>query len=236
MALDELGREQAAALAERLRPVQPVALVSSPLQRCVETARVIGNGMSAASAKPAALGTSATSGTSPLFVEDRLTECDYGTWTGRSISELRREKLWRAVQDHPSGVVFPGGESMRAVQARAVDAIRDHDRRLAGEFGAGAVWVAVSHGDVIKTVVADALGMHLDHFQRLMADPCSVAVISYTERRPFVVRLNDIGSDLAFLRTTKGRPRPSGDAVVGGGPGNRKPASGRPGSQRPVGG
>jgi len=123
------------------------------------------------------------------------------------------------VQQHPSAVTFPNGESMRAMQQRAVDAMRDHDARVADSHGSDAVWVAVSHGDVIKAVVADALGLHLDSFQRIVVDTASTTIITYTATRPFLVRLNDTGSELASLvrkpPQKKGRRR-SSDAVVGG--------------------
>ena len=200
--LDDAGAAQAQALAQRLAGIRAAAIVSSPLERCVRTARVLAG----------------DSGT--VDVDEQLTECDYGTWTGRPLAELRREKLWRVVQEHPAGAVFPGGESLRAVQARAVESVREHDARVATQAGRSAVWFAVSHGDVIKSVVADALGMHLDHFQRLAIDPCSLTVISYTERRPFVLRLNDVGGDVGFLRGRRRKARASsGDGVVGGGSG-----------------
>lgn len=205
--LDDAGVAGAAALAERLARVEPAVLVSSPLERCVQTASAIAAGRNPGTA---------------VVTDEGLTECDYGAWTGRSLGELRREKLWKVVQEHPSGVVFPGGESMRAMQQRAVDAVRARDAALAETHGPGAVWFAVSHADVIKAVLADALGMHLDQFQRLVIDPCSVSVVSYTERRPFVLRLNDLGGDLGFLRSPARRKRRATrtDAVVGGGAGD----------------
>lgn len=197
--LDETGREQAARLALRVAGLPIARLVSSPLERCVETARAVGP---------------------DAEIDARLQECDYGDWTGEPLSRLSRLRLWRVVQDHPSAAVFPAGESLRSMQARAVEAIRDHDRAVRRSAGADAVWAAVSHGDVIKSVVADALGMHLDHFQRLMVDPASVTAISYTERRPFVLRLNDLAGDLApFAPAKRGRRTPSSDADVGGGAG-----------------
>jgi broad specificity phosphatase PhoE len=104
-------------------------------------------------------------------------------------------------------------------QTRAVAAIRDGNARVEKKFGPDAVWLACSHGDVIKAIVADALGLHLDLFQRISADPCSVTVIRYTELRPFVVRMNDTGGDVAALipPKKKRRRKASSDAVVGGG-------------------
>jgi len=202
--LDDAGHEQSRALAARLRDVPLAAVVSSPLERCLETAAAL------------------VAGRDGLVVQadDRLTECGYGDWTGRPLKELARDPMWKVVQSHPSGVTFPGGESIRAAQARAVDSIRAHDARVAAAAGPDAAWVAVSHGDVIKAVVADALGMHLDLFQRLVVDPGSVTILLYTDTRPFVVRLNDTGGDLSGLRRRgRRRRRSSGDAAVGGGAG-----------------
>jgi broad specificity phosphatase PhoE len=116
------------------------------------------------------------------------------------------------------------GESLRGMQQRAVDAVRSRDAEIGEAHGPDAVWAAVSHGDVIKSVVADALGLHLDEFQRIVVDPCSVTVIRYTPLRPFVVRVNDVGGDVSALVPPKRRRRAkraavSSDAVIGGGAG-----------------
>jgi probable phosphomutase (TIGR03848 family) len=201
--LDERGQQQAAAVAERLRPVPFAAVVSSPLDRCLDTAAAVLAGRDL-----------------ELQVEDRLGECRYGDWTGRPLKELAKDPLWKVVQAHPSAVVFPGpdGEPLRETQARAVAAVRDWNARL----GPDATWLACSHGDVIKSVVADAMGLHLDQFQRIVVDPCSVTVIRYTETRPFVVRLNDTGGgveDLLPPRRKGRRRKAASDATVGGGAG-----------------
>ena len=115
--------------------------------------------------------------------------------------------------------MFPGGEGLAQVQARAVAAVREHDRRLAAEHGADVLWVACTHGDVIKAVLADALGTHLDSFQRITADPASMSVIRYTELRPFVLHVNHTGAQLASALTAVARPvegSGSSEAVVGG--------------------
>jgi broad specificity phosphatase PhoE len=104
------------------------------------------------------------------------------------------------------------------MQARAVDAIREHDARVAAGSGESAAWVAVSHGDVIKAVVADALGMHLDAFQRIVVDPASVTAITYTDLRPFVVHLNHTGDRFSVAARPRRRRRSSA-AEVGGGSG-----------------
>lgn len=196
--LDAVGRNQAARTAERLAAVPLVAVVSSPLARCRQTARII--------AKPHDL---------PTELEHGIVECDYGGWQGRPLQELAKEPLWSVVQTKPSEAVFPGGESMAGMQERSVAAIRRHDAALEQEHGAGAVWVAVSHGDVIKSVLADALGMHLDLFQRITVNPGSVSIIRYGTTRTEVVATNTDSGDLSWLRAAA----PVGDAQVGGGAG-----------------
>jgi probable phosphomutase (TIGR03848 family) len=155
----------------------------------------------------------------PRHVDDHIGECKYGDWTGRPMKELMKEPLWRVVQAHASAVAFPGpeGESMAAMQHRAVAAVRHWN----AELGDDAIYVAVSHGDVIKAILADALGLHLDQFQRITVDPCSISVIRYTSLRPFVLKTNDNGGDLSSLIPTKGtkRRKKSSDAAVGGGAG-----------------
>ncbi|MFC5057326.1 histidine phosphatase family protein [Saccharothrix xinjiangensis] len=199
--LSEQGEHQADGLVARFAGLPLDAVVSSPLERCRQTLA------------PLLL----DRGVEPV-VEQQLAEVDYGDWTGRAIKDLYAEPLWAVVQQHPSAAVFPGGEGLAAVQARAVAAIRAHDARVTAEHGPRAVWVACSHGDVIKAVLADALGVHLDGFQRIVVDPASVSVVQYTETRPFVLRVNDNGGDLSVLAPPpeeKGEA-PSSDAVVGG--------------------
>ncbi|SDY53893.1 MSMEG_4193 family putative phosphomutase [Herbiconiux ginsengi] len=207
--LDAVGREQAARTAERLAVVPLVGVVSSPLERCRQTAGFILDRQSGES-------------DAPLDIDDALTECDYGDWQGRTLRDLAQEKLWSVVQTHPSAAVFPGGESLAAMQARAVAAIRRHDAAVEAEYGPGAVWVAVSHGDVIKSILADALGMHLDLFQRISVGPASVSIVRYRPNRPDVVSTNTDSGDLSWLRTAV----PAEDAPVGGGagPGGAGPA------------
>jgi probable phosphomutase (TIGR03848 family) len=223
--LDERGRAQAKALGERLAPVPLDAIVTSPLDRCrqtveeIATARAWRTGQAGQAAWPA----------SPV-TDDRVGECKYGDWTGQTLKELEKDPLWPVIQAHPSAVTFPGpaGESMLDMQHRAVSAIREWNARLGRE----ATYLVCSHGDVIKAIVADSLGLHLDQCQRIIADPCSLTVIRYTPLRPFLLRLNDTGGGVDDLLP---RPKPAGgpmsaqstgpadgtqsDAVIGGGAG-----------------
>lgn len=205
--LDERGVRQALAVAARLACVPLTAIVTSPLDRCLDTADAVLAAQRATGVQPA------------WHVDERIVECRYGDWTGKALKDLAKEPMWKVVQQQPSAAIFPNGEALHDTQARAVHAVRDWDRQL----GPDAVWLACSHGDVIKAIVADALGTHLDQFQRIVADPCSVSIIRYTDSRPFVLKVNDTGSDLSFLAPVKkrGRRRTAGatDASVGGGAG-----------------
>jgi probable phosphoglycerate mutase len=199
--LSEAGRAQAVALAGRLAGVRLDAIVSSPLERCRETAEAVAEGRD-----------------TPVKIDDRFIECGYGAWTGRPLKELAKEPLWQVVQAHPSAATFPEGESLAAMQHRAVAAVREWNHRL----GVKGVYLACTHGDVIKAIVADALGLHLDHFQRITADPAAITVIRYAPLRPFVLRINDMGE----LRLPEDSEEKDGgenitgsDAAVGGGPG-----------------
>jgi probable phosphomutase (TIGR03848 family) len=208
--LDDAGQLQAKAAGERLAGLPLVAVVTSPLARCQETLAL------------------ALPEVTPQ-VDARLVECGYGEWEGQPLKKLAKDPLWRVVQQHPSAAVFPSGEPLAAMSARAVAAVREWDGRITGTHGAGAIWLACSHGDVIKAIVADALGMHLDQFQRIVVEPASVTVITYTPVRPFLVRLGDTGAPLTSLvpaKTPRRRRAPrlsDSDAPVGGGAGAGPP-------------
>ena len=206
--LDDRGRQQAEALAARLAPVPLDAIISSPLERCRQTADAIA---ATGEGRPAV-----------VLEDERFGECHYGDWTGQPLKRLAKEPLWRVVQAHAGAARFPGedGESIMDMQHRAVEAVRDWNRRL----GAQAAYLICSHGDVIKSIIADSLGMHLDMLQRIQVDPCSLTVIRYTPLRPFVLRMNDTGGGVASLRKpeperSRAMARRVTDATVGGGAG-----------------
>ena len=206
--LDEVGHQQVREAGTRIAGVPLRAVVTSPLRRCRQTAQAL------VSARPEPMA---------LSLEQGLVECGYGDWTGKSLKELSKEKLWKQVQQQPSAVRFPGGESMTEMSARAIGSIRAWDEKLGDEFGDETVWAAVSHADVIKAILADALGMHLDSFQRILIDPSSVSIIRYTNIRPYVIKVNSTSTELATLfQPSPKKPRSRriknpNDAPVGGG-------------------
>ncbi len=198
--LDDHGQAQAGQIAERLAGTRFDRLISSPLERCLQTVTPF----------------SAAAGLD-IEIEDRFVEVDYGDWSNRPLKDLATEPLWKTVQQHPSAAVFPGGEGLATVSARAAAAIRDV--RLSADKDQTVL--VCSHGDVIKSILADALGMHLDAFQRIVVAPASISVIRYTPHRPFVERVNDTGdlgsiSPYPAATAATDPPESSSDAVPGG--------------------
>ncbi|UCM86926.1 MSMEG_4193 family putative phosphomutase [Streptomyces marincola] len=201
--LDAHGTRQAAALPGRLSGVPLAAAVHSPLERCVETLAPL------RAARPEL----------PVHAEPRVVECDYGEWTGRTLADLAAEPLMATVRRQPSAVTFPGGEALRDVHARVVAAAREWDARIEAEHGPDAVWLMCTHGDNVKAIVADALGLHLDLFQRIVPHPASVTAIRYGEP-PLLLRFGDTGDLGEFVPDTEEAARDAAEATespVGGG-------------------
>ena len=173
--LDEIGEASAHNLAKRIATVPVCQVVTSPLERTVQTSQLV------------------FGETVAVAHEERLIECDYGLWQGRELAELAKEDLWSVVQKTPDEMVFPDGESMLGMAERAVTAVREWDAKLVDEHGDKAIWAAVSHGDVIKAICADALGIPLRKFQRIVIEPASVSVIHYNKDSVALSKLNDTG-------------------------------------------
>lgn len=169
--INEEGRQQAQAVAERLREIPITAIYSSPLDRTRETAEPLAQ----------ALGLE-------VQIREEIGEVQYGDWTGKSLEELSKLDVWKVVQLYPSGMRFPGGETIREMQARIVNQLEsiaaDHPREIVAVF---------SHADVIKAALAHYLGVHLDLFQRIVVNPTSVSVLRLTPYGPQVLRINDDG-------------------------------------------
>lgn len=176
--LAESGVAQAEGAARRIAGLNSVtAVYASPMERARETAAPIARALK-------------------LRVRGHagLNECDFGEWTGKRLAQLRKRPEWRQVQRYPSGFRFPGGESFVEMQARAVDAIHDLVIRHPGE-----TIVAVSHADVIKAIIAAAMGTPLDLFQRIVVSPSSITAALYTDTGPIVLTVNSTGDSLTGL-------------------------------------
>ncbi len=182
ISLDATGRAQVAMLAARLRPISLAAIVSSPLERCRETAEAI-----AAGRQPPP----------PFELDERLGDVRYGDWTGRTFKELRRERLWKSIHVDPSSFRFPNGEALHEMGARAVAAVRDWNERL----GSDATYAIASHADPIRAMLADALGIGFDAYLRLAVGPGSL------ERHPLRSGRGH-GPPFERHRQRSDRPRP----------------------------
>jgi probable phosphomutase (TIGR03848 family) len=193
--LNDEGKLQAESLADRLRDVPISAIYCSPLDRTQETAAPLARvkGM-------------------PVLIREGLSEVDYGDWTGQSLDELSKLEQWKVVQLYPNGMRFPGGDSMRDMQARMVNELEaiaaDHPREIVA---------VVSHADLIKAALAHYLGVYFDLFQRIVVNPASVSVIMLTRYGPRVLRVNDDGPMKLEVEKEEGTPS------QGGGPGVQAP-------------
>lgn len=192
--LSTKGEKQAELLVERIGDVRFDAIALSPIQRCSQTL----------APWLAFRGREHT----PEF-DEGLSEVDYGEWSGKSLATLRRKKLWGIVQNFPSQMVFPQGESLLDMQSRALRSFH-RINNLKGDKPR----LIVSHGDVIKAIVAHALGMHLDQFQRLVIDPASITVIETEHGVSRLISFNDSKGALGTLPN-------DGSVTIGGSTGNQ---------------
>ena len=182
--LSKSGQEQAERLAERLGKLTIAQVQVSPMDRCSETLAPwltkYGKGVT-------------------VTLEPNLVEVDYGKWSGKKLATLSRAKLWRKVQGQPSAVTFPDGESLARMQVRAMQTVHDFfasDQEMT---------IMVSHGDVIKAIVASSMGMHLDDFQRIVIDPASITILESNGGAIRLTRLNDSDSSVSELLQSKSK-------------------------------
>ena len=176
--LSDLGKKQAEKVASHLSSLNSISAVySSPMERTFETAKPIAKAFGKSVRK-----------------HQGLIEADFGKWTGRKLSELRKLKDWEKVQKNPSLFRFPDGESFMEMQSRMVTTVTNICENHRGE-----IIVAVSHADTIKAFLTAALGTPLDLFQRLHISPCSVSPVIFGTQSPFVLAVNSTGSDISSL-------------------------------------
>jgi probable phosphomutase (TIGR03848 family) len=198
--LTELGISQSEDLAKRLAGSKISKVHISPLERCHLTIAPL-------------LKTIPTKDRPKVEINEDLSEVDYGKWTGRKLSTLYREKLWKIVQNRPSAMYFPAGEGLAQVQVRAMKAVH----AAASDSG---LQVIVSHGDVIKSIVAAVLGTHLDNFQKIVIDPASITVLDFDGNDFRLLTLNNTPTPISELAKSSSKKRPV-KALLGGGSGKK---------------
>ena len=197
--LSEKGVKQSEQLATRLGNFSVAQLRVSPMERCFETISPWINDYVLKTLPKF----------EPIF-DPLLNEVDYGDWSGKRLAALSRKKEWKTVQESPSRMYFPGGEGIAAMQARAMQSVHK-----VAALADSKVAVFVSHGDVIKSIVASALGMHLDEFQRIIIDPASVSILEYSSVKPRILLVNDTRAVVTDLLQAPKRSR----NLLGGGAG-----------------
>lgn len=170
--LDDLGILQAQEVAKKLQDIEFKKIIVSPMERCQQTAKIILAGLEK-SIKP--------------VIESGINECNYGDWSNKKLSVLRKKPLWKTVQEKPSLVQFPNGERMEEMLLRTKSTILETASKLKPIENL----LVVSHGDPIRTFVADCLGIHLDNFQRITIDPCSISIIKVENNSVQVVSINN---------------------------------------------
>ncbi len=198
--LTDHGKKQAIELAKRLQGIGVASIHISPIERCHLTM--------------APFLDAATPGKGPkVFISDDLSEVDYGKWTGKKLNSLYRHKLWKTVQNRPSAMYFPDGEGLANVQVRAMRALHQAAATPGNQ-------ILVSHGDVIKCIVAAVLGTHLDNFQKIVIDPASVTILDFDGTDFKVITLNSTTAAIADLVPAK--KESIGKALIGGGSGSSR--------------
>ena len=203
--LSDRGRKESQDVAKRLKEIDFSLIRVSPMERCAQTIEPLLTYLSKSKAmKPI------------IEVESDLVEVDYGKWTGRKLAILSRDKAWKVVQNTPSAMYFPGGEGLLDVQARAMRAFNS----ATNTPGKGAK-LLVSHGDVIKSIVASVLGTHLDHFQKIVIDPASLTVLDFNGVDYRVLTLNNTTAPIAAFLKEESSKKKSVSALLGGGSGRK---------------
>jgi len=197
VSLSKQGQAQAQGLVERIGPVTFAQVRVSPLLRCEQTIRPW-------------LESTYSSNVESYALDDGLNEVDYGTWSGRKLKSLQRERMWKQIQGTPSKVTFPKGESIKSAQKRALASVfkaHENDRKANLLF--------ISHGDIIKVTIAALLKMKLDNFQQLVVDPASISILEYDGMSTRLITFNDTSGRVTDTLIAEKRST----SLIGGGAG-----------------
>lgn len=185
VSLSKQGREQAVALVERIGASSFDQIRISPLERCHQTIQPW-------------LSSKYSRGVKEFVIDDGLNEVDYGLWSGRKLSALRREPLWKKVQQQPATVTFPDGERMHAAQKRVLASIHEcYSKKKNGVF------LLISHGDVIKAAIAQLIGVPLNNFQNLVINPASLSVLDFDGKSARLLCYSDTTTNIASMLGSK---------------------------------
>jgi probable phosphomutase (TIGR03848 family) len=176
VSLSKKGFAQADALVERIGRGRVDRLHISPIERCQLTIDPW-------------LRSKYSSSLESFSVDENVTEIDFGDWSGRKLTSLRREKLWKSIQNTPSQVTFPNGESFKAAQRRAFNRVEE----IASTRGSK-VNLVLSHSDTIKLIVSKFLGMRLDSFQQIQINPASFTILDFSKNNRTLKELNNMGN------------------------------------------
>ena len=195
--LSKKGVAQAINLKNRLGGLEFKDIRMSPLERCEATIKPWANERNISR--------------SLITFDEDLSEVDYGQWTGKKLSTLALRKEWRVVQKNPSQMIFPGGESLSQVQLRAERALMRSVKRAGKAFS-----LIVSHGDVIKSIIASALQLDLDKFQKIVIDPSSISILDFNKSGFRLLHLNDQHTNFEYLNKSSRSMK----TLVGGGAGH----------------
>lgn len=199
VSLSKKGVEQAALLSSRLGDARFKDIRISPIERCLATLDPW-------------LQSQGPSVRKKIVFDPNISEVDYGDWTGKKLLALSLRKEWRTVQKKPSEMVFPNGEGLLQMQKRAEIALQQSINAASSGLG-----LIVSHGDVIKSLIATALDLDLDKFQKIVIDPASISVLDFNKGNFRLLHLNDSTTNFEYLS----RSKRSVKTLVGGGSGSR---------------
>lgn len=197
ISLSKKGSQQAVDLVDRIGKVSFDSIRMSPMQRCQETLAPW-------------LESPHSNGLKKFVLDEKLIEMNYGSWSGKKLNSLAKQPLWKIIQKTPSKVEFPQGERMTAMQKRAVASVEE-----AVQEKSKGTHLFVSHGDVIKAMVASLLKMKLDNFQSLVIDPASITMLEYDGESARLILFND---NLTHLEGALSGARPK-KMLLGGGAG-----------------
>lgn len=154
--LSERGSKQAKGLVKQLSNYKFDVIISSPLERCIQTIEPF--------RKKANI--------TILEMEDFL-EMDYGNWSGKELKALAQKKEWQIIQNYPERFTFAKGESFKNAAKRVKNALDSIEKQFKDQNV-----LIVSHGDIIKIAITVLLGLQLKHFQKITIDPASLTAFN----------------------------------------------------------